>query len=37
VDEVWVLMLPGWDQSTGIKAEIEIAKKMGKSVSFVTS
>ena len=37
VDEVWVLMLPGWDQSTGIKAEIEIAKKMGKPVSFVTS
>jgi len=31
----WVAMLPGWDQSTGIKAEIEIAEKMGKPVSFV--
>lgn len=27
VDELWVLMLPGWDKSKGIAAEIDFAKK----------
>lgn len=35
VDEVWILKLPGWDKSTGIKAETEIAKKMGKPVRYI--
>ena len=35
VNEVWVVMIPGWDQSTGIKAETEIAEKMGKPVRFI--
>jgi len=35
VDEVWVLMLPGWEKSTGIKNEIETAKNMGKPIKFI--
>ena len=33
--EVTVLMLPGWEESKGIKKEIELAKKLGKKVSYV--
>ncbi len=25
-DEVWVVMMPGWDKSTGVLSEIEFAK-----------
>lgn len=28
-DEIWIYMLPGWNQSTGVLAEIELAKKLG--------
>ena len=34
-DEVWVLMLDGWDESVGVQAEITAALKMGKRVVFV--
>lgn len=33
--EVIVLMLPGWKESTGVTAEIEIAKELGISVYFI--
>lgn len=35
VDEVWILMLPGWTESVGIKAEIGIAEEMDKLVRYV--
>ena len=31
-DELWVLTLPGWKQSAGVQAEMEIAREMGKPV-----
>ena len=31
-DELWVLMLPGWKKSTGVKAEIKIALDKGMPV-----
>lgn len=33
-DEVRVLMLPGWGDSVGVAAEIEIATRLGKPVSY---
>ncbi len=33
--EVWVLMLPGWKESVGVQAEIQIAREMGKPFSFI--
>ena len=33
--ELWVLTLDGWDASVGVKAEIEIAKEMGKPVIYL--
>ncbi len=35
-DEVWVLMLPGWEESKGIAAEVEIAIALGKPVKYVS-
>jgi nucleoside 2-deoxyribosyltransferase len=35
-DSVLVLMLDGWDQSVGVRAEIEFAKKIGKPVNYIT-
>jgi hypothetical protein len=35
-DELWVLMLPGWEESTGVKAEIEIAKQNNKPIHYIT-
>lgn len=32
--EVHVLMLPGWDVSRGVKAEIEHARKIGKPIKL---
>lgn len=29
-DSVYVLMLPGWEDSQGVQAEIQIAKELGK-------
>lgn len=34
-DELWVLMLPGWEDSFGIKQEAEIAHKDKKPVKFL--
>jgi hypothetical protein len=34
-DEVVVLMFPGWQESVGVKAEIEIARALGKPVTFM--
>lgn len=31
-----VLQLPGWDESTGIKAEMEFAGSLGLSIDYVT-
>jgi hypothetical protein len=32
--EVWVLTLPGWEESKGIRIEVDVAKKLGKPVIF---
>ena len=34
-DEVVVLLLDGWRESIGVKAEIEIVRELGKPVSFL--
>ena len=33
--ELWVLMLPGWEESTGVTAEIKYAKELGIPVNYV--
>jgi hypothetical protein len=33
--EVWVLMLDGWEESTGVQAEIAIAGRQGKRVRYL--
>ena len=33
--EIWVLKIDGWDKSTGVKAELEIARKFGLPVVFI--
>lgn len=34
-DEVWIVKLPGWDASTGIKAEIDIGQELGRPVIYI--
>jgi nucleoside 2-deoxyribosyltransferase len=34
-DELYVLMLEGWDTSKGVTAEIEIARALGHPVKFI--
>lgn len=34
-DEVHVLMLDGWDQSVGLKMELELAKTLGIKISYI--
>lgn len=34
-DEMYVLADPGWQESAGVTAEIEIMKKLGKSIKFI--
>jgi hypothetical protein len=34
-EKVVVLMLPGWDTSTGVQAEIKIAEKLLKHVTYL--
>jgi len=34
-DEIWVLMLDGWKESTGVQAEIELAIKLGLPVTYI--
>lgn len=32
--EVWIVMLPGWDQSKGVASEIRYCQKVGKLVRY---
>jgi len=34
-DQVWVLMIDGWEQSRGIHAELTLAKQLGKPIRFL--
>lgn len=34
-DEVWVLMLDGWEKSRGVEAETDYAEERGKPVKFI--
>ena len=34
-DELWVIMIDGWVESTGVNAEVDIAKGMGLRVRYV--
>lgn len=34
-DALWVLLLQGWDTSTGIKAEMKFARYLGMPISYV--
>lgn len=34
-DELAVLMIDGWDQSIGVRAELRIARELGKPVRFL--
>ncbi len=36
-DEVWVLMLRGWQQSVGVRAEIRFAGEIGRPVRYLSS
>ena len=35
-EQVWVLMLDGWDRSRGVAAEVTYANEQGKPVRFVS-
>jgi len=34
-DEMWVVMMPGWDKSTGVTSEIRHCKDTGKPVRYL--
>ena len=34
-DELWVLLIDGWDKSIGVKAEIEYATKKKKKIRYI--
>ena len=34
-DEVWILRLPEWEESTGFKNEIEIAHELEKPIRYI--
>ena len=34
-NEIWVLMLEGWKESTGVNAEIKLAEKFNKKIRYV--
>ena len=34
-DELWVMRIDGWEQSKGVKAEIEIAKGLKKEIVYL--
>ena len=34
-DELWVYMIDGWDQSTGVKGEIELALKLNIPIRYI--
>lgn len=33
--ELYVLCLPGWEESTGVQAEIEIAEEIGLPITYI--
>ena len=33
--EVYVLMLPGWKESVGVQAEIKLANRLGKHITYI--
>lgn len=35
-DELWVLMLPGWENSRGIKREMEYAASLGVHIHYLS-
>ena len=35
-EELWVLMLPGWEESSGVKREIALAEEKRKPVLFIS-
>jgi hypothetical protein len=37
MDQIWVADMDGWDKSTGVTAEIELAKILGKTVALIAS
>lgn len=34
-DELWVYMIDGWDKSTGVLAEIELAKELNLPIKYI--
>jgi len=34
-DEIYVFMLEGWKESTGVQAEIKLAEDLGKKVTYI--
>lgn len=36
-DGLVVLMIPGWEQSVGVTAEIEVAKQLGKTIFYLSA
>ena len=34
-DELWCLTLDGWDKSVGVRAEVELARTLGKPVALL--
>ena len=34
-DQLWVLMLDGWEDSVGVQAEIEYAERLDKSIMLI--
>ena len=34
-DEFWIYMLPGWQESKGIQAELSIAGRLGKTIRYL--
>lgn len=34
-DELWVYMIDGWDQSTGVKCEIDLAKNLNIPIRYI--
>ena len=35
-DELWVLLMDGWDTSDGVKQEIEYAKSIGLTIKYMS-
>ncbi len=35
-EEMFVFMIDGWDKSTGVLAEIELAKEMGITINYIS-